>query len=68
MAVVRKKSLRRQVAVVAEVFGRAILGVHEPLGCLAEGAPAFDPDSVPRASGFSSAARFEVPVAERSGG
>jgi len=46
----------RKEQLSAGVFGRAILDVHVPLGCLAEGVPPFDPDSVPRASGSSSQA------------
>ena len=49
-------------------FGRAILGVHELLRCLAEGAPAFDPDRFLRASGFCRTGCAGVPVPERRGG
>ncbi len=61
-----RKAAQPQVG--SGVFGRAILDIHVPLGCLAEGAPPFDPDSVPRASGLSSIGSDDVPVPEGGGG
>ena len=46
-------------------FGRAILNSYVPLGWLAEGAPTFASDRVPRASGFSPIDPDDVPVPER---
>jgi len=65
----RKKAVRVPKAVVVLVtFGRAILGVHAPIGSLVEGISAFDPDSTPSALGSSSTRRGDVPGPDRCGG
>jgi uncharacterized protein YPO0396 len=63
--VLRKNSEQSQEVRWDDGIGRAILNSYVSLGWLAEGAPTFASDRVPRASGFSPIDPDDVPVPER---